>query len=374
MRPRPSVPTIDELRQLASAHGIDRLGVAAAEPFLWARHAIEDRNARGFDAGMGFTFRNPARASDPSFDMPEARSIIVVARSYALETPPHPGVPAARVGRYAWVDHYGELRRALRAISRRLKAAGERATAYCDDNRLVDREAAYRAGLGWFGKNANLLLDGLGSWFVLGSVVTTAAYEPATPRDGQRGDGCGTCTRCLPACPTGAIVEPGVIDGNRCLSWVLQRPGAIPESLRVAVGDRIYGCDDCQDACPPTVRLSVRRPGQVPEQAEIVAWVPVLDLLEADDATLLARHGRWYIAERDPRWLRRNALVVLGNIGALADERTRDTLTRYIDGGDELLAEHARWAWRQLAAAHPPAADLPTADLMADDALVVPAR
>ena len=138
----------------------------------------------------------------------------------------------------------------------------------------------------------------------------------------------------------------------RCLAWVLQRPGTIPVELRSAVGDRIYGCDDCQEACPPTVRLGRRhrRPlggaagAAGHEAAEVQAWVDVLDLLDADDDTLLRRHGRWYIAGRDPRWLRRNALVVLGNIGDGGDARTRATLARYRDSGDEVLAEHARWA------------------------------
>ena len=208
---------------------------------------------------------------------------------------------------------------------------------------MVDREAAYQGGLGWFGKNANLLLPGAGSWFVLGSVVTTAAFEPA-PR--PVADGCGACRRCIDACPTGAIVAPGVIDANRCLAWVLQRPGSIPEKLRAAVGDRVYGCDDCQDACPPTVRLGRRH--AVPLAGDVEAWVGVLELLDADDEALLQRHGRWYIAGRDPRWLRRNALVVLGNVGTADDPRTLATLARYRNGPDELLADHARWASERL--------------------------
>ena len=125
-----------------------------------------------------------------------------------------------------------------------------------DDNALVDREAAYRAGLGWYGKNANLLLPGEGSWFVLGSVVTDApAAPPSRPR--RCADGCGTCTRCLDGCPTGAIVAPGVVDARRCLAWLLQVEGAFPREHRVALGDRLYGCDDCQEVCPPNRR---RRP------------------------------------------------------------------------------------------------------------------
>ena len=342
---RDPLPTLDEVRDVARRHGIDHVGVAPAGVLHRARRAITDRIDGGLDAGMQFTFRNPQRSTDPSRAVPGARSIIVAARSYLAEDdPPAPAGPHARVARYAWVDHYAPLRTGLRAVAHRLRAAGERAVAFADDNSIVDREVAHLGGIGWFGKNANVLLPGAGSWFVLGCVVTTAEFPTSNPVP----DGCGSCHRCLDACPTGAIVAPGVIDANRCLAWVLQRPGAIPEHLRAAVGDRIYGCDDCQEVCPPTVRLGGRHRVAVDEPAE--PWVDVLDLLDADDRTLLERHGRWYIAGRDPRWLRRNALVVLGNRGDLGDERTRATLARYADGSDPMLADHARWALRSLRA------------------------
>lgn len=303
---------------------------------------------------MAFTYRNPDRSTDPRRAVAGARSIVVAARSYlADEEPPRPPGPQARVARYAWADHYGALRVGLRAMAQRLRAAGERAVAFADDNAVVDREVAYLGGLGWFGKNANLLVSGAGSWFVLGSVITTAEYDrerPAAPV----ADGCGSCRRCIDACPTAAIVAPGVIDANRCLAWVMQRPGTIPTSLRVAVGDRIYGCDDCQEACPPTVYLGRRhaRPlseggGVATDQAAtdtVAAYLDVLALLDADDDTLLSRHGRFYLAGRDPRWLRRNALVVLGNVADPTDARTQATLRRYRHGDDVVLAEHARWA------------------------------
>src|SRR5690606_1591912 len=160
------------------------------------------------------------------------------------------------------------------------------------------REVAYLGGLGWFGKNANILMPGAGSFFVLGSVVTTAEYPVAEPV----ADGCGGCRRCLDGCPTGAIVAPGTVDANRCLAWLVQKPGTFPVEYREALGDRLYGCDDCQTVCPPTVRKGLRiGPPPGAEPAEVQAWVDVLDLLEADDATLLERHGRWYLADRDPR-------------------------------------------------------------------------
>jgi epoxyqueuosine reductase len=337
-------PSLDELRAIASEHEIHHLGVAPATVLGRARQALHERRDAGLAAGMAFTYRNPDRSTDPSRAVAGARSIIVGARSYLTtdDDPSPPPGPQARVARYAWMDHYAPLRVGLRAIAHRLKATGHRAVAFADDNAIVDREVAHLAGLGWFGKNANLLLPGAGSWFVLGSVITTAEYPPATPV----ADGCGSCRRCLDACPTGAIVSPGVIDANRCLAWVLQAPGPIPVELRPAVGDRIYGCDDCQDVCPPTVRLGRRH--HLPATAEIEAWVDVLDLLDADDATLLDRHGRWYLSGRDPRWLRRNALVVLGNTADARDARVVATLVRYGRHDDPVLAEHARWASHRL--------------------------
>ena len=198
-----------------------------------ARRAIHQRIDGGLHDGMGFTFRNPERSTDPDRAVPGARSVIVAARSYLTDQDPEPAAtgPQARVGRYAWVDHYAPLRTGLRAVAKSIRRADERAVAFADDNSMVDRAIAHRAGLGWFGKNANLLLPGVGSWFVLGSIVTTAAYEPTAA---PVADGCGTCTRCIYGCPTGAIIAPGMIDAGRCLSWILQKPGTIPLEWREA--------------------------------------------------------------------------------------------------------------------------------------------
>jgi epoxyqueuosine reductase len=343
-RPAP-VPSLDELARIGREHGIEHLGVAPATILERARAALHERRDQGLAAGMGFTYHNPDRSTDPARHVAGARSILVAARSYLADADPErPAGVQARVARYAWVDHYTPLRAGLRAMARRLRAADHRAVSFADDNAIVDREVAHRAGLGWFGKNANLLLPGAGSWFVLGCVITTADLPVA--RDVVK-DGCGSCGRCLDACPTGAIVAPGVVDANRCLAWVLQRPGAIPVALRPAVGDRLYGCDDCQEACPPTIHLGRRH--RRPLEGDVQAWVDVLDLLAADDRTLLDRHGRWYLAGRDPRWLRRNALVILGNTAPAGEPSVVAALARYAAGDDEVLAEHARWAQARLA-------------------------
>lgn len=345
-RPDP-LPSIDEIRSQLADRGVTHVGVTTAEILAEARSALFERRSAGLHGDMGFTYRDPERSTDPRRAVAGARSVIVAATPYLTATDPVAPSPSdgphARVGRYAWVDHYAPLRAALREVSMRIRRADHRAVAFADDNSIVDRAVAHRAGLGWYGKNANLLLPGAGSWFVLGSIVTTAPYQP-TP--GPAPDGCGTCTRCIDDCPTGAIVAPGVIDANRCISWILQKPGSIPIEYRSAIGDRIYGCDDCQDACPISVRLGRRNTVELDDAAD--AWVDALELLDADDEWLDDRYGHWYVTDRDFRWVRRNALVVVGNVGDATDARVRQVLERYRGDIDPILAEHAAWALHRL--------------------------
>jgi len=350
----PGPALVEELIAVGSTHGLSAVGVTGTAAFEDTRADLLDRRSRGLHAGMQFTYRNPDRSTDPARLLPGARSLVVGAWSYRRDEPdPAPalptGGPAGRVARYARRDHYASLRSALSAVADRLRAEGWRAAVVCDDNGLVDRAAAHRAGLGWFGKNTLLLLPGLGSWFVLGSVVTDAPLD--APEDqappGAHASGCGRCTRCLDACPTGALVAPGVLDAGRCLAWLVQAPGSFPEALRQALGDRIYGCDECQEVCPVNRTVDRRIPADPPED-DAQATVDLLGVLAAPDAELLAAHGRWYIAGRDPRYLRRNALVALGNVGDGADPATVGALRRYLGGDDPLLAEHAAWAARQL--------------------------
>ena len=338
-----------ELERVGRAAGLDAFGIAPPGPLERARTALEERKADGLHAGMAFTYRNPERSTTPSRTLPGVRAIIVGAHRHASEVPaaPDAGGPAGRVARYAWRDHYAELRRALGEVAVALRTAGHRAVVLADDNAIVDREVAHRAGLGWFGKNANLLLPGRGSWFVLGSVLTTA---PLPPAEQPVADGCGACRRCLDGCPTGAIVAPGVVDARRCLAWLVQKPGSFPRPYRESLHDRIYGCDDCQEVCPPNVRAGRHEPGAGAGAADDAdqTWVPLLDLLSVDDATLLARHGRWYIANREPRWLRRNALLALGNVAEPTDRMVAGTLERYLAHEDPMLRAHAVWAVRRL--------------------------
>jgi epoxyqueuosine reductase len=347
-RPVAELPTWDEVVAIAETHAITRVGVARAEVLERARTEIVRRKAAGLHADMGFTYRNPARSTDPQRAVPGATSIIAAARPYRLrDEPEQPPGAQARVARYAWVDHYAALRAGLREIALRIRRAGHKAVVFADDNSIVDREVAYQAGLGWFGKNANMLLPGAGSYFVLGCIVTTAEYPAGEPV----ADGCGSCRRCLDGCPTGAIVAPGVVDANRCLAWLVQKPGTFPVEFREVLGDRLYGCDDCQEVCPPAERLGARHRVESQSEGEVPqAWVDVLDLLEATDEQLIERHGRWYLANRNPVWLRRNALVVLGNVGDPSDARVGNTVDRYRGHADPMLREHADWAAERLAA------------------------
>ena len=340
---------LESLLQFARELGLDRVGVTDAAPLSRARVAIDDRNARGLSDTMGFTYRNPSRSTDPNTAVEGARSIIVAARSYHSDQPDHPGGISARVARYAQDDHYTPLRQALQKVALRLRADGYRAVVFADENNLVDREVAYRAGLGWFGKNANILLPGAGSFFSLGSIVTTAVLAPASQ---PAPDGCGTCRACYDECPTQAIVADGVIDARRCLAWLVQKPGIFPREFRVALGDRLYGCDDCQTSCPPTVRLHSRHHARIAPIAGPGAFVDVIELLNESNESLLEKYGSWYLADRDPRWLRRNGLIILGNI-APVDISARENsvmspveqvLRRYLGDIDPMLRLHALWA------------------------------
>ncbi len=359
VRPTRRVPTSDEVVALGRAEGLDAVGIAPATAFATTRRHLDDRRAAGLAAEMRFTYLHPERSSDPATALPDARALVVAARSYrravngadgadsvdGADEAASPGArPRGRVARYAWDDHYQPLKRSLMVIARSLKAEGWRARVLADDNALVDREAAYRAGLGWYGKNANLLLPGEGSWFVLGSVVTDAPLAATTERVP---DGCGACTRCLDGCPTGAIVAPGVVDARRCLAWLLQVEGAFPREHRVALGDRLYGCDDCQEVCPPNRRVgrTTEAPAADPGSR---ATVDVVEMLAATDEELLERHGRWYVPRRQARYLRRNALIVLGNVGEPSDGRVVAGLRRALAHDDGLVRAHAVWAARRL--------------------------
>ncbi len=330
-------PYLDELRRIAVAAGLDSLGAAPAAEFARARAQIDDRISRDLVNGMKFTFLRPERSTHPERLVEGARSVLVGLLSYAHESPLtiDSAAPRARIARYAWRDHYADLKSSLTEVAARLRLDGHRATVFADDNSIVDREAAWLSGLGWFGKNANLLVPGKGSMFVIGCIVTTAEFPVVDPQP----DACGTCSRCIPACPTGAIVEPGVIDAHRCLSWLLQKPGVFDARFREALGDRIYGCDDCQTVCPPT-----KKSGYAESGSALETHVDVLGLLAMEDNALDAVCDRWYVHDRDMTWVRRNLLIVLGNTGNPRDAQVVDAVRRYLSHERPELRAHAVWA------------------------------
>ena len=323
------------------------MGICDARPFNEARAAIEDRKTEGLAAGMQFTFRNPRRSTDPEATVAGARSLFVGARRYDRQAPAgETGGVSGRVARYSWVDHYGPLRDALGKVADRLRDDGWKAAVVADDNALVDRAAAVRAGLGWYGKNTNVLLPGAGSWFVLGSVVTDAPIAPIeAPAPVE--DGCGSCRRCLAACPTGALEPGGRLDARKCLAWLVQAPGPFPREYRAALGDRLYGCDDCQEVCPINRRAAAADPPS-PAEAGAQAGVDVVELLASDDAAVLASVGRWYIPGREVRYVRRNAILVLGNTGDPNKPAVRNTLAQVLTDPDPLLRAHGVWAAARL--------------------------
>lgn len=346
-----------ELRDLGISAGLDAVGIASAEPFSDTLRHLRERKAAGLHGGMQFTYRNPERSTDPSRSLRGAKALFVGAMSYRRADPPDRAAfrslgarPTGVVARYSWRDQYEELRGALAVVSARLGEAGWRTAISCDDNALVDRAAAVRAGIGFYGKNSMVLLPGRGSWFVLGSLLTNAPLRP-TARDRSEGrgsegrglDGCGPCVRCLSACPTGALTSPGVLDARRCLAWMLEAPGIFPKEHREALGARIYGCDECQAACPINRRADMHHPPPEIRPGD----EPVVDLaamLLADDDELLERFGRWYVPGREARYLRRNALVALGNSGDPSHPAVIDALRSSLRHSDPIVRSHAVWA------------------------------
>jgi len=325
-----------ELSRLAVQLGLDAVGAAPAEPYEETERHIRERRARGLFARMRFTMAQPEVSCHPESLVPGARSVVSAALSYYAPGPDaQPG--EGRLPRYTWSDRYAELRSKLEQLGERL---GGEYRVLVDENQHVDREGASRAGVGFYGKNTLLITRRHGSWVVLGTVVTTAEIERSAPLDFD----CGSCTRCIDACPTGALDDPGVLDSTKCLSYWSQAPGAVPAEYREEMGSYVYGCDICQDVCPWNRGTEKRRAGTgLPEDAEPV--VSLVDWLESADDDLKARYDRLYFPRNDPRYLRRNALIAAGNSG---DIRLVPAVERWGESEDDLLREHAEWALERL--------------------------
>jgi epoxyqueuosine reductase len=331
--------TAADLVRCATELGLDVVGAAPAEPYEETERHIVERRSQGLFAGMKFTTARPEISCHPELLLDgAARTVVSAALCYWVDGPdPKPG--EGRLPRYAWRDHYALLRERLDALGRSLGGAYR---VLVDENQHVDREAARRAGLGFYGKNTMLITREHGSWVVLGTLVTDVEIEATAPLDLD----CGRCRLCVDACPTSALDEPGVLDANRCLSYWTQAPAPVPVEARVELGASVYGCDICQDVCPWNRGIEKRR-GELPVSDDAVPNVSLADWLTRDPDDLVAELDRLYVPRNDPRWLRRNALYVLGNTGAMEDL----ALTRGLAGDDDpVLADAASWATARITA------------------------
>jgi epoxyqueuosine reductase len=329
-----------ELERLADELGLDAVGAAPAAPYEETERHIRERRSQGLFADLQFTMARPEVSCHPESLLAGAATVVSAAYCYyAPGSEPEPG--EGRLPRYTWHDAYAELRERLDALGRRL---GGEYRVLVDANQHVDREAAARSGVGFYGKNTMLITRKHGSWVVLGTLVTTAELEPTPPLDLD----CGSCRLCIDACPTGALDDPGTVDANKCLSYWTQSKHSAPEPYRERLEDRVYGCDICQDVCPWNRGIEKRRGDEpLPEDAEPV--VSLVDWLQADEADLRLRYDRLFVPRNDPRFLRRNALIALGNNGRPED---LPLAKRYAASDDPLLAEHGAWAVARLSARH----------------------
>jgi epoxyqueuosine reductase len=272
--------------------------------------------------------------------LPGARSVVIVALNY-WQGPEQPRRGAGRIARYAWGDDYHDLMLGkLEKLSAFLADLGGAQKCYVDTGPVLERDHAAEAGIGWHGKSTMLIDAKLGTWFFIGEILTTLDLAPDPPQPAR----CGTCQRCLTACPTGAITEPHRLDARRCISYLtIELKGSIPLELRPLIGDRIYGCDDCLEACPWNRFAAVSREAAFnapPARARLLR-----DFLSLDDAKFRELFRRSPIKRIKRRGFLRNVCVALGNVGG---EEDLPALRRAAADPEPLIAEHAAWAIGQI--------------------------
>ncbi len=375
-----------DIKDYAASLGFDLVRVTSAEPFPERETAIKARIEQGLMDGLPwFTSERAGVSSNPRALLPDARSVISLAIFYLTDAPRDltaPGDPHGRVSCYAWGDDYHEVIKAkleqLAAYLRDVSAApGTETRLFVDTGRMVDRAVAERAGLGWYGKNTNILTHGWGSWVFLAEVVTNLELEPDAPLKSN----CGACERCLHACPTGAFVAPYVLDNTRCISFLtIELRGSIPLHLRPLMGNHIYGCDICQEVCPVNLIAieRLKRAGRFgaskaqPEQATGTALASekpgspfqprqpdssspaLIPLLKLDEDEFRERFRHSPIKRAKRRGLLRNVCVALGNLGdPAAVPALAETLR---DEPEALVRGHAAWALGRIGGAEARAA------------------
>jgi len=337
-----------ELSAFACELGFDSCRVAASAP---PPHAGEFRNwlRDGASGEMSYMERGEEKRCDPQKVLPGARSVIVMALNYFQDVgagaPPansRIGAAHGRVARYAWGDDYHDVIAAkLSEIDRFLRDFGGQQKCYVDTGPILERDHAAQAGLGWHGKNTMLIDERLGTWFFLAEVLTTLELPPDQPVP----DRCGTCERCIKACPTGAITAPHRLDARRCISYLtIELKGSIPLELRPLIGDRIFGCDDCLDVCP------WNRFAQVSHETAFSArratmGISLRQYLELNDAEFRALFKNSPVKRIKRRGFLRNVCVALGNVGDISDI---PALKRASADPEPLIAEHAAWAIQRI--------------------------
>ena len=336
-----------QLVSFARGIGFDscRIAVCSSPP-----HAKEFENWLHDDAHgeMSYMERGEEKRCDPHKVLPGAKSIVVLALNYfqgdrkACDTPAATG----RIARYAWGDDYHSLiERKLDEIDEFLREVGGQQKCYVDTGPVLERDYAAQAGIGWHGKSTMLIDERLGTWFFLAEVLTTLELLPDEPVPAR----CGTCQRCIKACPTGAITAPHRLDARRCISYLtIELKGSIPLDLRPLIGDRIFGCDDCLDACP------WNRFAQVSRQAAFSArpstrGIPLRDYLSLSDDQFRVLFRNSPIKRIKRRGFLRNVCVALGNVG---DPFDLPALKRATADSEPLIAEHAKWAIHQIRSRH----------------------
>jgi epoxyqueuosine reductase len=313
-------PTLTQtVKARAAELGFYLVGVTGAEPSAFAEE-YRDWIAQGYAGEMEYLTRNLHRRLDPRELLPGAKSVIVVGMNYYTDaeegpdtSPPDPD--RALFARYAHGDDYHDVMTArLRELLRFLQAQagpGAEGRVYVDAGPLLEREVAQRAGLGWFGKNTLLINTRRGSYFFLGEIVTNVALEFDSPAVG----GCGTCTRCLDACPTGAILEPYKVDSRRCLSYLtIELKGAIPAEFHPALsasGNRIYGCDICQEVCPFNQRRALPTDDPAFQPRDVTVNSSVTDLLYLTEEAFREKFKSSPVKRAKRRGLLRNAATAL---------------------------------------------------------------